>query len=174
MFKGIRVDMICKIDPSHHDKIIWSEDGNKLLHRQLIKEVYGTLLGAIILYNKLSKHLTNHGFILNKYNMCKFNKMVNGRQVTVQFHVDDLKVLHKDQAVLDDFLDELRSEFGQEDELTEIGLVNKYLGITIDYLITGKVVFTMYDYLVDIILEAANNLKNGPSYYPGNDQLFQG
>ena len=40
--------------------------------------------------------------------------MVTGEQVTVQFHVNDLKVSHKDQAVLDDFLDELKSEFVQE------------------------------------------------------------
>ena len=39
--------------------------------------------------------------------------MVNGEQITVQFHVDDMNVLHKDQAVLDDFLDDIRSEFGQ-------------------------------------------------------------
>ena len=45
--------------------------------------------------------------------------MVNGEQVKVQSHVDDLKVSHKDQAVLDDFLDELRSEFGQEYKLIE-------------------------------------------------------
>ena len=41
--------------------------------------------------------------------------MVNNEQVTVQFHVDDLKVLHKDQAILDDFLDDFRSNFGKED-----------------------------------------------------------
>ena len=51
--------------------------------------------------------------------MCTFNKMVNGEQVTVQFHVDDLKVSHKYQSVLNDFLNKFRSEFGQEDELTE-------------------------------------------------------
>ena len=63
--------------------------------------------------------------------MCIFNKIVNGEQVTVQFHVDDLKVPHKDQAVLDDFLDKLRSEFGQEDELmANKGFVHEYLGIT--------------------------------------------
>ena len=84
--------------------------------------------------------------------MCTFNKMVNSEQITVQFHVDDLKVSHKDYAVLDDFLDDLRSEFGQEDELTENkGLVHEYLGITIDYSILGKSVFTMFDYLEDVI-----------------------
>ena len=92
--------------------------------------IYGTLLQAIIFYNKLSKHLTDHGLVQNKYDMSTFNKMVNGEQITVQFHVDDLKVSHKDHAVLDDFLDDLRSEFGQEDILTENkGLVLKYLGI---------------------------------------------
>ena len=44
--------------------------------------------------------------------MCTLNKMVNGEQITVQFHVDDLKVSHKDHAILDDFLDDLSSEFG--------------------------------------------------------------
>ena len=80
--------------------------------------------------------------------MCTFNKMVNGEQITVQFHVDDLKVSHKEQSILDDFLKDLRDKFGQEDELIENkGLVHEYLGITIDYSIPRKVVFTMFDYL---------------------------
>ena len=59
--------------------------------------------------------------------------MVKSEQVIIQFHVDDLKVLHKNQSVLDDFLDELGSEFWQEYEMTENrGLVYKYLGITLD------------------------------------------
>ena len=52
-------------------------------------------------------------------------------------------------------------------------LVHKYLGITIDYLIVGKVVFTIFNYLEDVIVECAKDLKNSCSYYPGNDQLFK-
>ena len=48
-----------------------------------------------------------------------------------------------------------------------------YLGITIDYSIAGKVVFTMFNYLEDVIVEAADDLKNSGSYYPGNDQLMK-
>ena len=100
--------------------------------------------------------------------------MVNGEQATVQFHVDDLEVSHKDQSIFDDFLDKLRSEFGQEDELTESkGLVYEDLGITIDYLIASKVLFTMFDYLEDVIVEDADDLKNSRSYYPGNNRLFK-
>ena len=85
-----------------------------------------------------------------------------------------MKVSHKDQAVLEDFLSDLRDEFGQEDKLTESkGLVHKYLGITIDYSIPRKVVFTMFDYLEDVIVEASQDLKNSRSYYPGNDFLMK-
>ena len=113
IFEEIMVDMICEIDPSYHKNIIWSKDRKKkFLYGRLIKAVYGTLLGAIIFYNKLSKHLIDHRFTQNEYDMCPFNKMVNGEQITVQFHVDDLKVSHKDQAVLQEFLTNLRDEFG--------------------------------------------------------------
>ena len=68
MFKGIMVDMICEIDPAYHDMIIlWSKSRKKkFLYSWLIKAVYGALLGAIIFYNNLSKHLTDHGFTQNK------------------------------------------------------------------------------------------------------------
>ena len=106
--------------------------------------------------------------------MCTFNKIVNGEQISVQFYVDNLKVSHKEQSVLNDFLKDLRDEFGQEDGLTENkGLVHEYLGITIDYSILRKVVFTMFDYLEDVIVEASQDLKNSRSYYPGNDSLMK-
>jgi hypothetical protein len=58
---------------------------------------------------------------------------VHGEQLIVQSHVDDLKASHKEQKVLDNFLNDLRTEFGQEDELAETkGFVHEYLGITID------------------------------------------
>ena len=96
MFEGIMVEMICEIDPSYHKNIIWSKDCKKFLYGRLVKAVYGTLLGANIFYNKLSKHLTDQKFTQNEYGMRTFNKMVNGEQITVQFHVDDLKVSHKE------------------------------------------------------------------------------
>ena len=132
----------------------------EFLFGQLIKAVYGILLEAIISYNKLFKYLTDHGFVQNKYDMCTFNKRVNSEKMTVQLHVDDLKASHKDQAVLEDFLSDLRDEFGQEDKLVENkGHVQKYLSITIDYSIPRKVVFTMFGYLEDIIIESVSYIK---------------
>ena len=105
MFEGIMMEMICEIDPSYYNKIIRSKGHKKkFIYGQLIKVLYRTLFRAILFYNKLSKHLINHGFVQNEYDMCIFNKMVNGEKITVQFHVDDLKVSHKDQAIPEDFL----------------------------------------------------------------------
>ena len=155
MFEGIMVKMICEIDPSYHKNVIWSKDcKKKFLYGRLVKAVYGALLEAIIFHNKLSKHPTDHGFVQNEYDMCTFNNMVNGEQITVQFYVDDLKVSYKKQSVLEDFLKDLKDEFGQEVELTENKrLIHGYLGIRIHYLIPYKVVFKVFDYLGDTIVE---------------------
>ena len=85
-----------------------------------------------------------------------------------------MKVSHKKQSVLDDFLKDLRDKFGQEDGLAQNkGLVHEYLGITIDYSVPHKVVCTTFDYLEDVIVEASEDLKNRRSYYPGNDSLMK-
>ena len=78
--------------------------------------------------------------------------MMNDENITIQFHVDGLKVSHKDQSILENFLCNLKSEFEQEDKLTENKeLVHMYLGFTIDHSIPGKVVFTMFNYLDNVI-----------------------
>ena len=83
-FEGIIVEMICKIDSSYYKNVIWSKDcKKKLVYDQRIKAVYGTLLGVIVFYNKLSKHLIDYGFVQNEYDMCIFNKMVNSEQITI-------------------------------------------------------------------------------------------
>ena len=109
------VDMLCEINPSYRSKIMRTKDKKrKFLFGRLVKAVYGTLLGAIIFYKKLSSHLVKHGFEMNAYDQCTFNKIVNGEQLTVQFHVDDLKASHRDEKVLDEFMVQLKEEFGKK------------------------------------------------------------
>lgn len=77
-FKGVMVEMICKINLAFQRKVVETHCGQRLLYGQLEKTVYGTLLGTIILYQKLSNQLTKWGFEMNPYNKCTFNKTVNG------------------------------------------------------------------------------------------------
>ena len=89
--------------------------------------------------------------------------------------MDDLKASHKEQAVLDEFIKQLKDIFGKQNELSKsTGLVHKYLGMVLDYSIPGKIAFTMFEYLEDIIVEAPEDLKKGVlNKYPANYNLFK-
>ena len=77
------VDMLCEIDNTLVDKIVRTNNSNKLMFGKLDKAVYGTLLAAILFYEKLVVQLHEWGYVMNTYNACTFNKMVNGKQITV-------------------------------------------------------------------------------------------
>ena len=55
---------------------------------------------ALLFYIKFVKNLKSIVFELNPYDPCVANKIVNGVQLTVVWHVDDLKVSHVDAGVV--------------------------------------------------------------------------
>ena len=62
-FEGLMVDMICDIDPSYNKFILINKKtGKKKLFGKLSKAVYGTLLEAILFYQKLSGQLYDWGY----------------------------------------------------------------------------------------------------------------
>jgi hypothetical protein len=136
------------------------------------KEIYGTLLGARLFYDRLRAFLESIKFKVNDYDECTFNKMINGKQCTIQFHVDDLKVSHVKHSVLDDIIDQLNAEFGTMKKLAaSYRKIHKYLGMTIDYSEDGKVKLTMYDYVEDILVEAPDDM-DGTAVTVASDHLF--
>ena len=52
-------------------------------------------MSALFFYNIIVKDLNLGWFILNSYGPCVANKIVNGHQLTVTWHVDDLKLSQK-------------------------------------------------------------------------------
>ena len=62
-----------------------------MLYIQLKKALYGTLQVALIFWQLLSKTLVEWGFKLNEYDPCVANKIINGKQCMIIWHVDDLK-----------------------------------------------------------------------------------
>ncbi len=48
------------------------------------------------------------GLKLNPYDGCIANKTVNGKQITICFHVDDCKISHESTKVVDKLIDWLR------------------------------------------------------------------
>ena len=69
------------------------------------------------------------------------NKDIEGKQCTILWHVDDLKISNVDKIVVEDILKKLNKKFGQESPLTTSRRkVLDYLG-KINYRQKGRVKF---------------------------------
>ncbi len=96
--------------------------------------------------------LESNGFKLNPYDPCVANKTVNGKQMTVCWHVDDLKVSHMDPAEITKFGNWL-SETYKVTVAAHCGKVHDYLGMIFDFSKDRKVVINMVEYIKNIITD---------------------
>jgi len=53
------------------------------------------------------------GFVLNPYDPCVANKGVRGKQLTIVWHVDNLKASHKSKEVVSKFIAWLKEVYKQ-------------------------------------------------------------
>ena len=96
-FTGEMVNMLLQIDSEMYKDYVVVERGERVMYMELLKALYGTLRAARLFWQKLSKQLIDvWGFTPNKYDNCVVNKTINGHQMTVGWHVDNLKVSHID------------------------------------------------------------------------------
>ena len=137
----MQVDMD-KLDHELYSSYITEEQGEKVMYVELLKALYGTLRAARLFWKKLqAKLVKDWGFVPNRYDSCVVNKKVDGKQLTMAWHVDDLKVSHEEERVLDEFIVMMEKEFGQDAPLSvSQGPVQEYLGMTLDFSERGWVV----------------------------------
>ena len=95
--EGPLAELMVKVDPKIYRKhITTNKKGKALLYVKMNKAVYGMLRSAMLFYKKLRADLEDYGFVVNPYDPCVANMTVKGSQMTVVWHVDDLKVSHAD------------------------------------------------------------------------------
>ena len=83
------------------------------------------------------------------------NKVVAGCQCTILFHVDDLKISHKNPDVVTNIINKLEKHYsGLMPFFKSRGKVHDYLGMTFEYSKYGKVKITMYQFINGLILKA--------------------
>ena len=144
---GPMAELLVRVDPKKYERFITKDhNGKEVIYVELTKALYGTMQAALLFWENLSLFLVNElGFELNKYDRCVANKMINGKQCTIIWHVDDLKMSHVSSAVLDHIIDKLNQKYGKEAPLTvNRGKTHEYLGMTIDFSVSGKVKFKMH------------------------------
>ena len=134
-FDGSLAELMVKALPEIYSKYVTvNNKGNKVLYVKLKKALYGCLKSAILFYRKLAADLTKMGFKINFYDPCVANKLVGVKQLTVCWHVDDLKISHVNKHVVTKLIRKLNRLYGKTDKLTvSRGKYHDYLGMYLDH-----------------------------------------
>ncbi len=123
-----------------------------MLYLQLQKALHGMTKRALLFYRKVVLELQEMGFEIKSYNPCVANKMVNGTQMTIRWHVDDLMISHLSQDEIMKVVRGIKDIYGEN--LTEtVRTVHDYLGMTFDFSFTKEVRINMWVYLRKVIKE---------------------
>ena len=173
-FTRAMVTLLWEIDHEMYKDYVVIKKGERVMYMELLKALYGTLRAACLFWQKLSKQLIDEwGFIPNKYDDCVVNKMVNGQQMTVVWHVDDLKVSHVDATEVEKFVWQMEETFGKDTPLmVSCGQVHNYLGMTLDFHTKGEVQIYMEHY-IDMMLQDAPEEMKGAATTPAASHLFK-
>ncbi|KAG7357149.1 reverse transcriptase RNA-dependent DNA polymerase [Nitzschia inconspicua] len=117
------------------------------------KALYGCVKSVLLWYNHLASTLMDMGFELNLYYPCAANKMVNGKQCTVAWYVDDNNISHMDPQVVTNVITALEEHIGEMTVTS--GCCHKCLGMDITFNSDGTVSILMEDFngTVSILME---------------------
>lgn len=171
--RGVLVSLLCELDEEYKEFVVF-ENKQPVLYVEVSMAIYGMLVSALLFYEKLKTDLKGYGFETNPYDPCVANKIVNGKQLTVTWHVDDLKVSHQDKPIVDQFIQWIKTTYGKIGEVkVSRGKVHDYLGMKLDYSIPGQLSINMTEYVEKMVagfpLEELNNSKPKT---PWTDDLF--
>jgi hypothetical protein len=180
--RGILVDILVEIAPEAYKSYV-SQDkkGNKQLLVQFQNALYGTMVANLLYCRKFVKSLTDIDFIINPYDPCVANKMIEGEHMTICFHVDDCKLNHRKKTVMDRMIGYLRQEYesifkdGCGAMTASRGKIHKYLGMTLEYSVPGQVKITMLDYVNEILaaFDKSEPKGGGTKTSEAPDSLFK-
>ena len=164
--QGAMIDMLLEIDGSHADCVA-KENGHRVLCVHIQRAIYGMLMSGLLFYKKFRASIEETGYQVNPCDPCVANKMINGKQHTISWHVDDLKSSHVDSKVNDNFHAWLQKEHGQIKEVTATrGKRHVHLGMTLDYSKDGELKIDMVDYVKRCWKSSQKNLKARPEQWP--------
>jgi len=161
LLEGTVAEMIVKLNSTIYRKHIWyKKHGKPMLYVQLKKALYGTCQAALLFWKLLLDTLQKLGFVLKPYDKCKANKNIKGKQCTIIWYIDNLKISHVSKEIVEEILKKLNNKFAKESPLmTCRGKVLEYLGMKIDYQQQGKVKFIMNDYINKLLEDLSTDMQ---------------
>jgi hypothetical protein len=152
------VDILAEIAPDVYKSYVSKDKkGSKQLLVQCQNALYGKMVASLLYYQKFLKSLADIDFVINPYDPCVANKMIEGDHMTICFHVDDCKLSHHKNKVMDSMIGYPRQEYesifedGSGAMTVSRGKIHKYLCMTLDYTVRSEVKITMFDYIDEIL-----------------------
>ena len=98
---GKLAKLMVKVAPEIYSKYVSVDSkGELVLYVHLLNALYGIIKAALLYYECFVCDIMAIGFKLNPYDPCIANKIVHGKQLTITWHVDDLKVSHKKYQII--------------------------------------------------------------------------
>jgi hypothetical protein len=171
-FEGEIAEMRVKLDPALHRKFVKDENGKTVLQVELLKALYGALKAALLFWKLLSSKLASWGFESNPCDWGVANKTTDGKQCTILWHVNDLKMSHVDSAAVSTVIRMINEEFGKEAPITVTrGKVHDCLGVTLDCSTKGKVHIKMVDSIEKMLVDLPEEF-DGEAPTPAANHIF--
>ena len=110
------------------------------------------------------------GFVLNPYDPCITNCMIEGSQCTVAWYVDDNKISHANPAIVTAIIEKIEEKF---DKMTVTrGQEHVFLGMNIRYTEQNTAVITMKEYSRESLSESNLNIVREAAT-PATRELFE-
>ena len=157
-------EMLCWLKPEY--RIFMRDDGTMIV--KLSKALYGCVESAKLWYDHIANTLKSQGFAPNPIDICVFNKIVDGSQITVCIHVDDLMVTSVNNSACNELLRYLKNVY--KDIVATEGRIHKYLGMLFDFSVEGKCAISMPHFIIETIAKAK---VDGVAATPATEHLFQ-
>ena len=120
--------IMCEVNPDYRAYVQY-DNANKVLFLKVLRAIYGCIESTLLWYNFYLKTFKYLRFSINTYNRCTSNKIIDGKQCTIVWYVDDNKLSHVDPNVVTDILEEINNHFG--DLVINRGDTHNLLGTTI-------------------------------------------
>ena len=144
--------------------------GVTVLYVELTRALYGCLKSSLRWFLQLTRVLQDKGFTNNPDDHCVMNKEISGSQCSICWHVDDLKIRHKDPGVVDQILETLTSIYGPLS--VERGRQHTYLEIDLNYRVEGEIIVSIIPYMQEIVNEFPEDLSGKTAKTPAANHLF--
>ena len=153
-FEGQFVDIMVEVNPDFAESVRY-EKGKKVLYCRILKALYGMIESALLWYNMFADVLMQEGFKINKIDKCVANKIVDGKQLTIGWYVDDNIVGGQTKAVTD-LIEKINKRFPG---LTiQRGKKLEFLGIDFYFRGDGKVDVGTVPYIKQMIKDLEEEL----------------